>query len=83
MFENSFLLLLVSAEQTEELSPQYLIKQLIGLKKMPIDWTNLDVTIRKLTFESQKAALGIWIGNNSKALWNKRLWNDADKPKVC
>lgn len=37
MFENSFLLLLASAEQTEEHSPQYLIKQLIGLKKMPID----------------------------------------------
>jgi len=36
MFENSFLLLLASAEQTEELSPQYLIKQLIGLKKMPL-----------------------------------------------
>ena len=37
MFENSFLLLLASAEQTEEFSPQYLVKQIIGLKKMPID----------------------------------------------
>lgn len=33
MFENIFLLLLASAEQTEEHSPQYPIKQLIGLKK--------------------------------------------------
>lgn len=37
MFGNSFLLLLASDEQLEKHSPQYLIKQLIGLKKMPID----------------------------------------------